>query len=118
VRRLGRTRALPTLSSSLTRRSNMVTVLLASTCQRHYVALAVEDGSRQTFVKRTAPNRPMSAHDERAAETAKRLHMPAFRSMGPYQPNGRNAAHNLKVAGSNPAPATHRRFAFAGLFVS
>ncbi len=41
-----------------------------------------------------------------AAESPNHLHSRAFRSTNPYHPNTPNLAHNPKVAGSNPAPAT------------
>ena len=44
------------------------------------------------------------------------LYSQAFRGIIPYQPNGANQAHNPKVAGSNPAPATQKRPSLAGPF--
>ncbi len=62
----------------------------------------------QTFVKRTAPNKPISSHHDRPAKPPNPLHLRAFRSTTPYHPNTPNLAHNPKVAGSNPAPAINK----------
>jgi hypothetical protein len=59
----------------------------------------------QTFVKRTAPNRPVLA---RTIGTRNRCR-PAQTQIRPDAGGRRRRTHNPKVEGSNPAPATSKR---------
>jgi hypothetical protein len=47
----------------------------------------------------------ISRHDDKG-ETSDLQYLRAFIVINPYPPDGNNVAHNPKVAGSNPAPAT------------
>jgi hypothetical protein len=71
---------------------------------------------RQTYVKRRPPDGPISRRHQPAREPSNRLYSPGSRSTRAKQQKGPKRAHNPKVAGSNPAPATREKVRISGPF--
>jgi hypothetical protein len=54
------------------------------------------------------PDGPVQGQHETTPECLKPLYLRAFAGIYPHAPNRPERAHNPKVAGSNPAPATKK----------